>query len=78
MNTSEITIHLSTEELNFAQKYASEHGLTIEELIDRYIKRLRAHTDSKNNSELERYSGIVPADIDAEMVYKEHLLRKHK
>lgn len=78
MDTLELTIHLSPEDLEFAKEYARSHGLSVDELIDRYVKRLRIQKTNALHPDIERFSGIIPADIDAEKVYKEHLLKKHQ
>jgi hypothetical protein len=42
METIELTVRLPKENLEFAKRYAREHGLTVTELIGRYLKALQA------------------------------------
>lgn len=41
MSTRKLTIRLPEEEIDFAKRYASNHGMTMTELINRYLKELR-------------------------------------
>jgi hypothetical protein len=48
------------------------------ELIDRYLRRLQESTDKLIHPEVERISGLVPEDVDAEELYRAHLAAKHR
>ena len=78
MGSLEFTIHLSPDELDFAKEYAQSRGLTVEELFDRYLKLLRERSTSHLHPDIEKYSGIIPSDINAERLYKERQLQKHQ
>ena len=80
METRELTVQLPKDDIEFAERYAEEHRMTVAELIDRYLRRLRAGGSDKTSihPDVERISGLVPSDIDAEALYREHLLEKHK
>ncbi len=41
METAELTVQLPRQDLEFAKDYAREHRITVSELIDRYLRRLR-------------------------------------
>lgn len=41
MTTAELTIRLPLEDLEFAENYAREHRVSLAELVDRQIRRLR-------------------------------------
>lgn len=82
METVELTVHLLKENLEFAERYAREHRMTVTELIDRCIGGLRAHMGMEGmempvHPEVEAISGVVPSGVDAEALHREHLLRKH-
>jgi hypothetical protein len=73
-----LTVRLPEENLGFLKRYAAEHGLTVTEVIDRYLTRLREGAgDHAIHPEVERISGLVPADVEARALYHEHLLSKH-
>ncbi len=78
MNSSELTIHLPLDDAEFAKDYAQSQGISIDELIDRYLKRLRVMTTNGLHPEIEKFSGVVPADVNAEGLYTQHLLKKHQ
>ena len=78
MATRELTVHLPKDDIDFAERYAETHRMTVDELIDRYLRRLRTGTKAPIHPDVERISGLVPPDIDAEALYREHLLDKHK
>lgn len=78
MSTAKLTVRLPKQDLEFAKQYAQEHRITVTELIDRYLRRLRGGQPVVIHPEVERISGLVPLDVDAEALYHEHLLDKHK
>jgi len=47
MKTAALSLHLPQEELEFAERYAREHQMTLTELIDRQIRRLRAQDETE-------------------------------
>lgn len=77
MATAELTIRLPQEDLEFAERYAREHRMTLAELIDRYLRRLRRRSDVGIHPEVERISGILPEIPDARLEHRAHLLEKH-
>lgn len=77
METAKLTVRLPKKDLEFAKKYAQEHQITVTELIDRYLRRLQGEQPPMIHPEVERISGIVPADVDAKAVYYQHLIEKH-
>lgn len=78
METAKLTIRLPKEDLEFAKQYAQEHQVTVTELIDRYLRRLRNTPGASIHPEVEKISGLVPSDIDARAQYREHLASKHR
>ncbi len=78
MDTAKLTVHLPKANIGFAKRYARAHRLTLTELIDRHFRRLRSQEGGGIHPEVERISGLVPSDVDAEAEYHEHLLKKHR
>ena len=78
METRELTVQLPKDDIEFAERYAEEHRMTVAELIDRYLRRLRTGGKASIHPDVERISGLVPPDVDAEALYRAHLLEKHK
>ena len=78
METAKLTVRLPKADIEFAKQYARAHRLTVTELIDRHFRRLRDQTESEIHPEVERISGLVPPQVDAEAEYHDHLLKKHR
>lgn len=76
-DTVKLTIRLPRQDVEFAKAYARQHGLTVTEVIDRYLRRMRESEGSDLSPELEAITGLVPQDLDAEAVYRHHLTTKH-
>jgi hypothetical protein len=77
METAKLTVRLPKKDLEFAKKYAQEHRITVTELIDRYLRRLQGEQPAIIHPDVEKISGLVPADVDAEALYRQHLMEKH-
>ena len=78
METAKLTVRLPKKDLDFAKQYAQEHRITVTELIDRYLQRLQVGQITPIHPEVERISGLVPSDVDAEALYHEHMMSKHR
>jgi uncharacterized protein DUF6364 len=77
MDTAKLTVRLPKNDLEFAKQYAQAHRITVTELIDRYLRSLQAGVGAIH-PEVERISGLIPADVDARAEYREHLLEKYR
>ena len=66
MGTRKLTIHLPEEEIEFAKRYAARHGLTITQLIDRYLRRLQRQEEGPLHPDIVRFSGIIPSEAEGE------------
>lgn len=77
METSKLTVRLPKSDLEFAKQYAQAHRITVTELIDRYLRSLRGGSEAIH-PEVERISGLIPADVDAKAEYRAHALAKHR
>ncbi|MGI9175433.1 MAG: DUF6364 family protein [Rhodothermales bacterium] len=80
METTEISIRLPKDEVEFLEAYAQQHGMSVADVIDQFIQRLQDTTDVQPgiHPEVQRISGMVPEEVDARAVYRAHLLRKHR
>lgn len=73
----EQTIYLSDQDAETLKAYAQEHGLTVDEVIQRFVESLRGPDDEDIHPEVQAISGLVPSDVDAEEEYGRYQLRKH-
>lgn len=78
MNATSLTVHLPESEVTFLEEYAEKHQVTVEELIDQFVKQLRIAEKYSYHPEIKTFAGIVPKNIDARKEYYEHLEKKHK
>lgn len=78
IETTKLTIRLPKRDVEFAKAYAKAHGLSVTEVIDRYLRRMRALQQRMPSSELETITGLVPSNARAEDEYRHHLLDKHR
>lgn len=76
VETIKLTIRLPREDVEFAKSYAKTHGVTVTEVIDRYLRLLRTRQQAPS-AEVVRLTGLVPADVDAEQEHRQFLLDKH-
>lgn len=75
--TTKLTIRIPVQDALFAKRYAREHGITVTEVIDRYLRQLRELEGYGPSATLEQITGLIPSDIDAEELYRQHQLDKH-
>lgn len=76
---AKLTVRLPRENLDFVKRYATEHGLTVTDVLNRFLTRLREGAEGRQvHPDVERISGLVPPEVDAEAVYRNHLLEKHR
>lgn len=74
--TKKLTIRLPEDHLNFVKRYAKEQGVTVTEVFDRYLRGLSAAT-GKPGPEVQRMTGILPAQVDARAEHRNFLIEKH-
>ena len=63
METAKLTLQLPKQDLEFAEQYARARRITLSELIDRYLRRLR----SRNSAQSRSGSGRAEADAWQEL-----------
>lgn len=76
--TTKLTIRLPTQDVAFAKAYAKAHGLTVTEVIDRYLRRMRALEQRSPAPELAAITALVPSDVDAKQEHHRHVREKHR
>lgn len=74
--TTKLTIRLPREDLDFAKSYAKAHGVSVTEMIDRYLRALRGR-NQQPSAEVVRMTGLVPAEVDGEAEYRQFQIEKH-
>lgn len=77
METRKLTIRLPKEDIEYAKAYAKAHGLTVTEVVERYLRRMRDLDAHSPSSEVEAISGVVPLEADPEDEYHQHIWEKH-
>ncbi|HPC61743.1 MAG TPA: DUF6364 family protein, partial [Verrucomicrobiota bacterium] len=60
MPTATLTLSLPSEEIEFLQRYAQQHGLTVAEVVAGYLKRLRSGAEPEIHPEVAALAGLVP------------------
>ncbi len=59
METAKLTVRLPKQDLEFAEQYARARRITLSELVDRYLRRLRIRNSVNSRSDSGR------AEVDA-------------
>ena len=78
MESVKLTVRLPKRDLEFAKQYAQAHRITVTELIDRYLRSLQTSEGAAVHPEVERISGLIPADVDTRSAFRDHVLRKYR
>lgn len=77
METVKLTIRLPADDIAFVKRYAKDHGLSVTEVIDRYLRRMRALDQADLAPGVESLSGLLPGDIDLRTERDRYLNDKH-
>lgn len=77
IETSKLTIRLPVEDVNFVKRYAKANGLSVTEVIDRYLRRMRLLDSETPPAALDEIAGLLPADMDADAEVHERRSIKH-
>lgn len=77
VETAKLTIRLPRADVEFVKNYARAHGLTVTEVIDRHLRRMRELERYSPSPALEAITGLVPEDVDVKEEYRRHLEQKH-
>ena len=74
---STITIPLPDEDFQFMSEWAEKQGITVAEFFAREARHLRQHLQTALHPDLERATGILVPELQAESAHLDHLDRKH-
>ena len=77
IETSKLTIRLPVEDVRFVKRYAKANGLSVTEVIDRYLRRMRLLDNEAPPAALDEITGLLPADLDADAEMRERQSVKH-
>jgi len=77
METETITLELSKNYLMFAEHYAKKYGISITEMFVDYLKTLEKIEQESHYFSLEKITGLISENIDAEKVYQDYLTEKY-
>lgn len=75
--STKLTIRLPQQDVLFAKRYAKANGMTVTEVIDRHLRRMRALEQYSPSAALDAITGLIPDDIDAREEYRVHQREKH-
>ncbi len=78
METQRLTVRLPVDDIAYLKGYAQERGITVTDVLHRYLFQLRALEQAHIHPEVSRLSGLAPSDLDANEVYAERLENKHR
>jgi hypothetical protein len=78
MNATDVTVQMPREDAEFLETYAKEHATTVAEIFTRYARRLQSATRRAPHPENVKFSGSVPAEIDARAAFHKHIVDKHR
>ena len=78
MNAVKLILELPVSDVVFLEEYATQQKTTIEELFDQFIKRLREIENYSFHSDIPKFAGVIPPDVNARKEYYEYLEEKHK
>lgn len=77
-DTTKLTIRLPRDQVEFVKRFAKASGLTVTEVISRYLDHLRAQTPGELSEELRKVVGIIPSGTDLDAARFQHLSEKHR
>lgn len=77
IETSKLTVRLPREDIAFAKRYARANGMSVTEVIDRYLRRMRMLDSRAPSSTLDEITGLLPDNIDVQAELEHHQRDKH-
>jgi hypothetical protein len=78
METQKLTVRLPVDDIAYLKGYAQKQGITVTEVLHRYIYRLRELKPVDIHPEVSRLSGLVPSNFDPKEAYTRYLEEKHQ
>jgi len=77
MKTTALTVQLPEDDAQFLETYAREHAVSVAELFARYARRLQNAPRAPHPKNL-KFTGTVPAEVDAREEHRQHVENKHR
>jgi hypothetical protein len=77
-DTGKLTVRLPREDVEFLRRYARENRLTVTQVIDRHLQHMRHLEPARLAPELDAITGLVPADVDTEEIWRDYQKSKHQ
>ena len=77
-DTVKLTIRLPAEDVEFVKSYARAHHISVTEVIDRGLRRMRVAQPEELLPDIDFITGLIPTDSDAMASYRAHLKGKHR
>lgn len=78
MQTMSLTIELPKMDVIFLKEYAIRHNMTISKVVDDLIQQFQRSEEYVLHPDIQKLSGIVPADVDAKQEYYDYLEEKYR
>ena len=78
MNATEVKLQIPREDAEFLETYAKEHATSVAEIFTRYVKRLQSTTRRAPHPVNVKFTGSVPAEVDASEAYRKRMVDKHR
>ena len=63
---------VAIEDVKFVKRYAKANGLSVTEVIDRYLRRMRLLDKEVLPPALDEITGLLPADMDIAVEVRDH------
>ena len=71
-------VQIPREEAEFLENYAKEHATSVGEIFARFARRLQRTAKRSPHPENVKFSGAVPAEVDAREAYRKHVIDRHR
>lgn len=78
MESRKLTVRLPVDDIAYLKGYARKRGITVTEVLHRYLFRLQELERVDIHPEVSRLTGLVPSEVDAREAYTLHLKEKHR
>ena len=78
METQKLTVRLPVDDIAYLKGYARHSGITVTEVLHRYVFRLRELERVDIHPEVSHVAGLAPANADARAEYSSHLEDKYR
>lgn len=78
MESRKLTVRLPVDDIAYLKGYARKRGITVTEVLHRYLFRLQELERVDIHPEVSRLTGLVPSEVDAREANTLHLKEKHR